>query len=46
MVEQQLESDRLIHSYLGRLGKIIEPVMRPLGFDWKMSISSACRASG
>ena len=38
-LNQQLESDRLINSYLGKLGKIVEPVMRPLGFDWKMSIS-------
>jgi ferrous iron transport protein B len=36
---QQIETDRLINSYLGRLGRVIEPVMRPLGFDWKMSIS-------
>ncbi len=35
----KLESDRLINSYLGRIGKFIEPVMRPLGFDWKMSIA-------
>jgi len=34
-----MESDRMIHSYLGRIGRFIEPVMRPLGFDWKMSIS-------
>jgi ferrous iron transport protein B len=34
-----LESDRLINSYLGQIGRKIEPVMRPLGFDWKMSIS-------
>ncbi len=34
-----LESDRLTNSYLGRFGKLIEPVMRPLGFDWKMSIA-------
>ena len=34
-----MESDRLINSYLGRIGKLIEPVMRPLGFDWKMSIA-------
>ena len=27
------------NSYLGQLGKFIEPVMRPLGFDWKMSVS-------
>jgi ferrous iron transport protein B len=26
-------------SYLGRIGKGIEPAMRPLGFDWKMSVS-------
>lgn len=26
-------------SYLERFGKGIEPVMRPLGFDWKMSVS-------
>lgn len=26
-------------SYLGRLGKTIEPVIAPLGFDWKMGIS-------
>jgi ferrous iron transport protein B len=38
-LNQQLESDRLTNSYLGQLGKIIEPVMSPLGFDWKMSIS-------
>ena len=33
------ENQRLQNSYLGQLGKIIEPVMAPLGFDWKMSIS-------
>ena len=38
-VRQELESDRLINSYLGRMGRVIEPVMRPLGFDWKMSIA-------
>ncbi len=35
----QIESERLINSYLGRVGQFIEPVMRPLGFDWKMSIA-------
>ena len=38
-LEIKLESDRLINSYIGRFGKFIEPVMRPLGFDWKMSIA-------
>ncbi|KGN99696.1 ferrous iron transporter B [Porphyromonas macacae] len=34
--------EHMIHqenSYIGRLGKIVEPVMQPLGFDWKMSVS-------
>lgn len=26
-------------SYIGRIGKFIEPVIRPLGFDWKMGVS-------
>ena len=39
----QLELDRSSvqteNSYLGRVGKVIAPVFRPLGFDWKMSVS-------
>lgn len=38
-IEFEQESDRLVNSYLGRVGRFIEPVMRPLGFDWKMSIA-------
>jgi ferrous iron transport protein B len=34
--EQQLES-----SVLGQVGKIIEPVVRPLGYDWKIGVSIA-----
>ena len=26
-------------SYIGRIGKAIEPVIRPLGFDWQIGIS-------
>ncbi|MBW8325067.1 MAG: ferrous iron transport protein B [Prolixibacteraceae bacterium] len=33
------QSLRLQNSYLGQIGRFIEPVMEPLGFDWKMSIS-------
>jgi len=33
------QSIRLQNSYLGQLGRFIEPAMAPLGFDWKMSIS-------
>lgn len=28
----------LRHSFAGRLGRLIEPVLRPLGFDWKIGI--------
>ena len=36
---EQQESERLVNSYLGRMGRFIQPAMEPLGFDWKMSIS-------
>lgn len=36
---KELESKRLELSYAGRLGKLIEPTIKPLGFDWKMGIS-------
>jgi len=29
----------LEHSYIGHFGKVIEPVIRPLGFDWKIGIA-------
>lgn len=35
----EMEADRLMYSYIGRIGNAIEPVMAPLGFDWKMSIA-------
>lgn len=27
------------NSYIGHIGRFIEPAMRPLGFDWKISVS-------
>lgn len=32
-------SAKLENSYMGVLGKGIEPIIRPLGYDWKMGIS-------
>jgi ferrous iron transport protein B len=29
----------LENSYIGKIGRFFEPVMQPLGFDWKMSVS-------
>lgn len=35
-----LESSEMLEfSYLGYIGKSIEPVIRPLGFDWKIGIA-------
>lgn len=31
-------SEKLEQSYAGRFGRVIEPVIRPLGFDWKIGI--------
>ncbi len=33
------QAKRQENSYIGRVGKFIEPVMHPLGFDWKMSVA-------
>ncbi len=38
-LEMEQEAIRLQHSYLGQIGQFIEPAMRPLGFDWKMSVA-------
>jgi ferrous iron transport protein B len=38
-ISNEKESNRQLNSYIGRLGHLIEPVMRPLGFDWKMSVA-------
>ncbi|MEO8761907.1 MAG: ferrous iron transport protein B [Bacteroidia bacterium] len=34
-----METQKLQASYAGHLGKIIEPAIKPLGFDWKIGIS-------
>ncbi len=33
------ESERQEKSYIGQLGHAIEPMISPLGFDWKMGVS-------
>lgn len=35
---QQEQADQLHHSYAGRLGRAIEPAIRPLGYDWRIGI--------
>lgn len=31
--------EQMENSYIGRVGKSIEPLIKPLGFDWKMGVS-------
>ena len=38
-IEQQKESALLANSYAGILGKSIEPIIKPLGYDWKIGIA-------
>ena len=38
-INLEMESQRHENSFIGKIGHFIEPVMRPLGFDWKMSVS-------
>ena len=33
---EQIQQKKLEHSIIGRLGRVIEPVIKPLGFDWKV----------
>lgn len=46
--QKEVELDNIIRkankankeqSYIGRLGKFCEPIIKPLGFDWKMGVS-------
>jgi len=34
-----IKSEKLENSYAGVLGHVIEPVIKPLGFDWKIGIA-------
>ncbi len=38
-IEKTRESEHLKMSFAGRLGHAIEPVIRPLGFDWKIGVA-------
>ena len=32
------QTEQQEHSYIGRIGQVMEPVIRPLGFDWQMGV--------
>jgi len=39
VLENKLQGSLLEQSYLGQMGKFTEPLFKPLGFDWKMSVA-------
>jgi len=38
-IERILNAEKLRYSYAGYLGKAIEPIIKPLGYDWKIGIA-------
>ena len=38
-IELAMQSEKHEKSYIGIIGHFIEPVIRPLGFDWKIGVS-------
>lgn len=38
-IQAQIASEKLEASYAGIIGKTMEPVIKPLGYDWKIGIS-------
>ncbi|MFA5014549.1 MAG: ferrous iron transport protein B [Actinomycetota bacterium] len=39
-VEAEMAGERLAYSAAGRIGRFLEPVFKPLGFDWKMVVAT------
>jgi ferrous iron transport protein B len=37
-LDNKVSAHKLEHSYIGIIGKSIEPAIRPLGYDWKIGI--------
>ena len=37
-VNSELASQRLVNSYGGRLGHLLEPIFEPIGYDWRLTI--------
>lgn len=39
LTDNVVMEEKLSYSFAGRLGKFIEPVLKPIGFDWKIGTS-------
>lgn len=45
-LDSQQKAEKLSQSYAARLGRFIEPAIKPLGFDWKIGVGIiACTAA-
>ena len=38
-LREAMHLERLKNSYIGRIGMAIEPILKPLGFDWRLGVS-------
>ena len=38
-IQKEKEAEKQEKSYLGHLGKLVQPIMEPLDFEWRMSVS-------
>jgi len=38
-LSQKVNSERISTSYASNLGKVLEPVMKPIGMDWRIGVS-------
>jgi ferrous iron transport protein B len=39
IVQNEMNSERAVKTYMGRIGKVISPVFEPLGIDWRGSVA-------
>ena len=44
-IENDISGEELEKSYAGQFGKVIEPAIKPLGFDWRIGIALVSGAS-
>ena len=38
-IQRILNAEKIEHSYMGRIGKMIEPIFSPIGIDWRGSVA-------
>jgi len=39
IAQLKLEAEREYNSYIAQIGRTLQPIMEPLGFDWKMTVA-------